>query len=93
MSGGHFENLCFKISQFADELEREIRENVVENGFGYAPNFNADTIALLKECHKQIQLAGNLAKEVEWLYSGDSSEESFVESVGKIVEKGDEKWL
>lgn len=87
MSGGHFDYGCFRISQFADELGREIRMNNTpkEDQLGYCPNFDDDTIRLLKECHRIIEIAGNLAKEVEWLYSGDTSEDTFIEYTSKMV--------
>lgn len=81
MSGGHFDYGCFRISQFADELKHEIDTNGDETmndlgekrGYG----FEAGTIARLKAAHQIIEQAGKLAREVEWLYSGDHGEESF----------------
>lgn len=86
MSGGHFDYGCFRISQFADELGRDIRMNNTPTGdYEYCPNFSDETVAMLQACHAIIDMAGKLAKEVEWLYSGDIGEESFAEYVKPIL--------
>jgi len=38
----------------------------------------------VKKAHNVIELAGRLAKEIEWLYSGDHGEESFNRLVDEI---------
>lgn len=88
MSGGHFDYDCFVISHFADELDREIRNNHEENGdFPYAPHFSDETIEILKQCHTIIESAGELAKEIEWLYSGDTGEKQLKDVALPIIEK------
>ena len=82
MSGGHFDYNCFNISQFADDLKHEIEVN--DDTFGYI--FNVDTLRRLKSAHSIIETAGKLAKEIEWLYSGDHGEDSFAELVDVILE-------
>jgi len=81
MSGGFFDYNCFKISQFADELEHEIDTNddtsLDEFGGTIGNGYSEVTLNQLKEAHEIIELAGKLAREVEWLYSGDHGEESF----------------
>lgn len=85
MSGGHFDYGCFRISQFADELKHEIETNNIKNEFGYAVEFNDKTIALLTDIQQRIETAGNLAREVEWLYSDDHGEDSFADLANKIL--------
>ena len=79
MSGGHFDYKCFSISQFADELRNAIDENSKEDDCGYARNFSSKTIETLEECQLLIAKAGKVAKEIEWFYSGDIGEETFLE--------------
>lgn len=86
MSGSHFDYGCFRISQFAEELEHEIKINKVVGEYGDATNFSSKTISILKMVQTIILEAGNLAKEVEWLYSGDTGEENFSEAVVKILQ-------
>ena len=84
MSGGHFNYKCYSISQFADELKHEIQNNTTKNQDNYSPSYSKKTIAILTKCHKIINQAGELSKEIEWLYSGDHGEDSFNEIVSKI---------
>lgn len=89
MSGGHFDYNCFRISQFADELKHEIEINnsteTDDYGYKIGAGYNEKTIATLKKCHQIIEMAGKLAREVEWLYSGDHGEESFLALVEPIL--------
>ena len=85
MSGGSFDYGYFRISQFADELKQMIESNNRKDEFGYAQNFNSKTIELLSTSQKIIATAGELAREVEWLYSGDHGEESFNDLATKIL--------
>lgn len=91
MSGGHFDYGCFRISQFAEELEREIRINDSpernEWDEAYGANFSKGTVENLVKIRDIIALAGKLAKEVEWLYSEDNEEESFFKGITSIVEE------
>lgn len=85
MSGGHFDYNCFKISQFAEELRHEIETNDTPRGDSdYAPRFSEETLAILKHCHDFIERAGDYAKEIEWLYSGDHGEDTFTEFIKQI---------
>lgn len=81
MSGGHFDYGCFSISRFADELQHEIDTNDDDSnddwGNPRSYHFAPDTVARLKVAQAIIAKAGRLAREIEWLYSGDHSEESF----------------
>jgi hypothetical protein len=84
MSGGHFDYGCFRISRFADELKHEIDMNHSHDEEVHGYNFDPETITLLKKCHDVIEYAGKLAKEIEWLYSGDHGEDSFIKAISKI---------
>lgn len=89
MSGGHFDYGCFRISQFADDLKHEIETNDDEtkNEFGYRRGYGLDkeTISRLVTAQQIIETAGKLAREVEWLYSGDHAEDSFNRIADKIL--------
>lgn len=90
MSADYFDHGNFKIAQFADDLEREIKKNNKANEWGYAHNFDEQTIALLCKCREAISLAADLAYQAQLLYSGDIDEKDFVESAGKLL-KGPQK--
>ena len=91
MSGGHFEYNCFSISQFADDLQHEIDINDSDEDDGYGgtigPQYSDYTIERLVKARKIISFAGKLAREIEWLYSGDHGEESFRRLFDEIWEK------
>jgi hypothetical protein len=78
MSGGHFDYKCFQISQFAEELQHEIDTNSEEE-IGH--QYTEETLVVLRQCKALIEKAGKVAREIEWLYSGDHSEESFLRIV------------
>jgi len=97
MSGGHFDYNCFRISQFAEELQMEIDKNddLSEDDWGSTRGmgFGSPTINMLVAAQRFIELAGKLAYEIEWLYSGDIGEETFRKRSDKIFDQcGNEKW-
>jgi hypothetical protein len=79
MSGRAFGYKCFDIHDFSDNLKKGIEESPEE--------FHPVTMESLKEIQKSIEMAGELAHHVEWLYSGDHSEESFLRLVNETLEK------
>jgi len=83
MSGGYFDYNCYNISHFAEDLLREIKVNnsKTKDDFDDVIGcfFDDKTIDILKKSQKIIELAGKLAHDIEWLYSGDSSEDIFLE--------------
>lgn len=73
MSGGHFDYGCLKISQFAEDLKHELEYNTEK--------YDEKTLAVLRQCQALIEKAGEVAHDVEWLYSGDTGEDSFLSLV------------
>ena len=92
MSGGHFDYDCFRISEFAENLKHEIdvNDDKTEDKFGdrRGYHFNINTLNRLTVAHRIIEKAGKLAKEIEWLYSGDHGEDSFNGLVDGILGEG-----
>jgi hypothetical protein len=91
MSGGHFDYGCFKISQFAQELQHEIDQNddtsVDQWGSQRGRGFDKSTIDTVQQAQRVIAYAAALAKELEWLYSDDTSPESFVAAFHNVTER------
>jgi hypothetical protein len=92
MSGGYFNYRCFEISQFAAELQHELDVNDSEepkNSFGdvVGKHYLPETVALLRQCQQHLELAGRMAREIEWLYSGDHGESTFSTQLRQIVEE------
>lgn len=89
MSGGHFDYNCFRITNFAEELQYEIdiNDNTTKDSCGdqKGMGFEEKTIERLQEVQKLISQAGKLARTVEYLYSGDHGEESALKIIDEIL--------
>lgn len=82
MSGGHFNGnryIYYQVYQFADELENEIERNNVKDEWGYAPELSEETLNLLRQKVIEIRKISEEMRHIDYLYSGDYSEESFME--------------
>ena len=89
MSGGHFnsnEYIYYRVSQFADELENDIQKNDSEDEYGYAPRYKQQTIDYLKPKIEEIRKMAEIMRAIDYLYSGDHGEDSFLEAVSNIEE-------
>ena len=88
MSGGHFDYAYLQPEMFADDLEKDILRNDDELGdpplWSFKYGYGQETIAKLTEIMKMARLVSKLMKEAEWLYSGDTGEESFARRVAEI---------
>ena len=86
MSGGHFGNYGYdywKVAQFADELEEEIQDKQDEYGHSY--NFSPEVIEYLQEQLPKMRKMAEIMRHIDYLYSGDHGEDSFMNLV-KMVE-------
>ncbi len=91
MSGGHFDYGCYRISQFADDLQHEIdlNDDTSDDGYGgtRGRGYGSDVMERLTVAQQWIRIAGRLAREIEWLYSGDHGEESFCKLMDRILDE------
>ena len=86
MSGGHFGNYGYdywKVAQFADELEEVILDKKDEYGHSY--NFSPEVIEYLQEQLPKMRKMAEIMRHIDYLYSGDHGEDSFMNLV-KMVE-------
>jgi len=84
MSGGHFNHnnyIYYQVYQFADELEHEIERNNIEDEWGYAPGLSEETLNFLRQKVVELRKISEEMRRIDYLYSGDHSEESFMEIV------------
>lgn len=86
MSGGAFDYNCFRIAEFADDLKYRIETNGESDKRGCGDDFSKETLSVLSEAYRVIRQAAKLAKEIEWLYSGDTGEDTFNELAKEILE-------
>ena len=85
MSGGSFDYAYYHVVKFADELDFRLNEFRKKDYWGYQSNyFRPATLAKLREIEALARHAAKLMREVEWLYSGDTSDDSFMENVAEI---------
>ena len=84
MSGGSFDYAYRRMMDFADDLRDKLsQQGQVVDGWkvGIWP---AEVAVKLAEIAVLVEHAAKLAKEAEWLYSGDTGEETFMARVEKI---------
>lgn len=91
MSGGHF---CdgypyYKVSQFADELEEEIKENFIKDDWGYYKGFSQEILNCMRYYLPQMRKIAEVMRACDYLYAGDYGEDSFMRSIKNIEEKYD----
>ena len=85
MSGGSFDYAFRRVEDFVAELGEYIRDvDYVDNWKGKPYFFEPATLEVIKKIHKDAAVMAKLMKEVEWLYSGDNGDESFMRNVAKI---------
>jgi hypothetical protein len=82
MSGGHFNDnnyIYYRVYEFADELESDIQNNDrVDDPDYYSPRYSKEVIDYLKPKVEEIRKMAKLMKEIDYLYSGDHGEDSFM---------------
>lgn len=84
VSGGSFDYAYCRVAGFADDLQMRIDERERVDEWGQTPNnFEQPVIDKLREIAKYARKTAALMRETEWLYSGDTSEESFLRRVGE----------
>ena len=94
MSGGHFDYQQYKIGQIADQVEQLIRSNNDEelNDWGEPKghHYNKRTIDAFKRGLRYLEIAQIYAQRIDWLVSGDDSEETFHQRLIEDINELDE---
>jgi len=90
MSGGHFNDcgyVYYKVSQFADELNQEIENDFINDEWGYHQGHSPEVIDFLNSYVPQLQKTSEIMKAIDYLYSGDHGDSSFMDRVKQIEKK------
>jgi hypothetical protein len=87
MSGGSFDYAYRHMVEFAEELRDMLSQQGQRKDGWEVGTWEPQVAAKLAEIAAIVDHAAKLAKEVEWLYSGDTGEETFMWRVAKIEEK------
>lgn len=77
MSGGEFQYAYSRVLQFAEDLRERLADP--------EEDFTIPTDNLLREIEQVAVLTAKLMREVEWLYSADTSEREFRQAVTDII--------
>ena len=89
MSGGHFDYQQYRIEDIATDIQELIESNndqtLNEWGDMSGRNYPPEIIEKLKEAAHTLRQAAEMAQRVDWLVSGDDSEESFLSRWEKEV--------
>jgi hypothetical protein len=88
MSGGSFDYACYKVLQFSDELKNKLEaqgKDLQHDGYPQ-PKWESHVSDKLYEIAQLSEYVGLLMKEAEWLYSGDTGEDTFISRMHKIEE-------
>ena len=90
MSGGHFGDCgydYYKVAQFADELEAEIENNFIKDDWGYHTGYSDEVIEYLKAQLPKMRKMAEIMRHIDYLYSGDHGDDSFMERVKEVENK------
>lgn len=91
MSGGYFNYKQHHISDIANEIrelvENNTSEEVDEHGDTIGNFFSEKTIELFEDAIEVLEIASMMAQRIDWLVSGDDSEETFHERVQEEFDK------
>jgi hypothetical protein len=77
MSGGHFDYVQYRISQVADEVAQEILNNNVKDDWGHSHDYSEETLEKFRLCVKLLKETHIMLQRIDYLISGDDSEETF----------------
>jgi hypothetical protein len=87
MSGGHFEYPDSQMRSFYDQLAYEIANNKEDDSYGYSPKFGDEVIGRLIWYNSQLKPMIDLARDIDKLYSGDHSQETFIQNFDAITKR------
>ena len=86
MSGGSLDYAYFRLQTLAEDIQEEIDSNHTKDEFGFIHDYNEETICRMKKTVELLIQTSKLSKEVEWLLSGDTGEDTFKERFDKIID-------
>lgn len=79
MSGGHYEYSNFQLSQIAETIDNDIENNISMNW-----NMSDQVISRMKIISEMLHTVEKLTHFADYLYSGDSGEETFIKRFDEV---------
>jgi hypothetical protein len=81
MSGGHFNYAQFRLRDISEEIEELVKNNDYpdqnEWGEDIGNHFSEETIKEFREAVRLLKKAEIYSQRIDWLVSGDDSEDNF----------------
>lgn len=88
MSGGHYDYDQFRLDNIADTIESDIENNnkTWNDGWGEQSGYGmpSDVIARMTIIKNELHKLSRLVHAADWLYSGDTGVETFVQKFDEI---------
>jgi len=85
MSGGSFDYAYQKVEEFTESLDLKLANYDKCDEEGSRPHdYSKEVREKLMQINALVAKTAALMREVEWLYSGDTGEDSFLFRVGEI---------
>ncbi len=81
MSGGHFNYAYFHVKDFVETLEKDLGN---PSEYEWVGGLSKETISALKEIAEEAARMAELMRAAEWLFSGDTSEDTFLDTVKRL---------
>lgn len=95
MSGGAFDYKQYQIGYIADEIEQLIETNDSDErnewGDTVGAHYLPETVTEFKKALRALKIAQIYAHRIDWLVSGDDSEDSFHARLAKDLAKAKEQ--
>ena len=77
MSGGHFDYQQYRLDEIADSIDQLIINNDDKSAWGFSRDYSFETINKFRATSFLLRKTAKQVQRVDWLVSGDDSEESF----------------
>lgn len=87
MSGGTFDYLQYRLYEIVESIEEIIKQNDIENEYGYKTEFSPETLDKFKEGIDLLKKAQVYAQRIDWLCAGDDGEETFHKRLEEDLKK------
>ena len=90
MSGGSLDYVYIRIEQASDEITLTLLKQGKKDEWEYTYPVYSDVVQEeLRKIAYHLRLASKFAKEAEWLFSGDTGEDTFLDRISEIYEEED----
>ena len=83
MSGGYFDYIQYPLREVANDIENLIENNSTKDEWGFSRDFSQKTLTEFKNAMRIVNEAATYIQRIDWLVSGDDSEESFHKRLNK----------